>query len=184
MFEEEVVKEEEDNESRIVGARSARERRSERIEVSTSTALFLFFFYKVFDEDIDERRRLDETKAKGKKTKKLTEINPKLIINPAHKFVSHVIIERFSRVTAPHKKTCEKKKRKMADFGFVLPDRLKSILDYHQQHQRKSESFEHRLEKAKLKRQVRRIHVPEIFFVLVRAYTLSTRKRTECFKEH
>jgi len=183
VVEEEVVKEEEDNESRIVGARSARERRSERIEVSTSTALFLFFFYKVFDEDIDERRRLDETKAKGKKTKKLTEINPKLI-NPAHKFVSHVIIERFSRVTAPHKKTCEKKKRKMADFGFVLPDRLKSILDYHHQHQRKSESFEHRLEKAKLKRQVRRIHVPEIFFVLVRSYTLSTRKRTECFKEH
>tara|TARA_B100000085_G_scaffold82839_1_gene74612 strand:- start:56 stop:388 length:333 start_codon:yes stop_codon:yes gene_type:complete len=94
VVEEEVVKEEEDNESRIVGARSARERRSERIEVSTSTALFLFFFYKVFDEDIDERRRLDETKAKGKKTKKLTEINPKLKkhhwrfsdFNPYHKY--------------------------------------------------------------------------------------------------
>jgi hypothetical protein len=44
VVEEEVVKEEEDNESRIVGARSARERRNERIEVSTSTALFLFFY--------------------------------------------------------------------------------------------------------------------------------------------
>jgi hypothetical protein len=181
VVEEEVVKEEEDNESRIVGARSARERRNERIEVSTSTALFLFFLQSL--TRILTRAR-DETNDKSKREdKKLTEINPKSI-KPAHNFLSHVIIERFSRVTAPHKKTCEKKKRKMADFGFVLPDRLKSILDHHQQHQRKSESFEHRLEKAKLKRQVRRIHVPEIFFVLVRAHTLSTRKRTECFKEH
>ncbi|CAL6441588.1 unnamed protein product [Bathycoccus prasinos] len=33
----------------------------------------------------------------------------------------------------------------MADFQFLLPDRLKSRLDHNQQHQRKSESFEHRL---------------------------------------
>lgn len=60
----------------------------------------------------------------------------------------------------------------MADFGFVLPDRLKSILDHHQQHQRKSESFEHRLEKAKLKRQVRRIHTSPRFFLYSYARTL------------
>jgi len=54
-------------------------------------------------------------------------------------------------------RTEKERSSKMADFGFLLPDRLKSRLDLNQQHQRKSESFEHRLEKAKLKRQVCRI---------------------------
>jgi len=51
-------------------------------------------------------------------------------------------------------RTEKERSSKMADFGFLLPDRLKSRFDLNQQHQRKPESFEHRLEKAKLKRQV------------------------------
>ena len=73
---------------------------------------------------------------------------------------SHTKKKEFSPSFARRKgkdslvRTEKERSSKMADFGFMLPDRLKSRLDLNQQHQRKSESFEHRLEKAKLKRQV------------------------------
>ena len=69
VVEEEVVKEEEDNESRIVGARSARERRSERIEVSTSTALFLFFFTKFLTRILTRDDDWTRQKQKGRRQK-------------------------------------------------------------------------------------------------------------------